>query len=62
MEKKRNATMDSGYIILTRKGNYYNWEIIKSKELAELYVAQLQNMGYDCIITTNEVELNFKYQ
>ena len=62
MEKKRNATMDSGYIILTRKGNYYNWEIIKSKELAELYVAQLKNMGYDSIITTNEVELNFKYQ
>lgn len=62
MEKKRNATMDSGYIILMKKGDFYNWEIWKSKELAEFSITQLQNMGYDCIITTNEVELNFKYQ
>jgi hypothetical protein len=54
--------MDSGYIILTKKGNFYSWEIWKSKELAEIAITQLQNMGYDCIITTNEVELNFKYQ
>jgi hypothetical protein len=45
-----------------KKGDFYNWEIWKSKELAEFSITQLQNMGYDCIITTNEVELNFKYQ
>jgi len=51
-----------GYIILTRKGNFYNWEIWKSKELAEFSITQLESMGFDCIITTKEVELNFNKQ
>ena len=51
-----------GYIILTRKGNFYNWEIIQSKEVGDSYIAQLESMGFDCIITTKEVELNFNKQ
>jgi hypothetical protein len=51
-----------GYIILTKKGNFYNWEIIQSKEVADSHIAKLESMGFDCIITTKEVELNFNKQ
>ena len=58
MERKRETILDRGYIILMRKGNFYNWEIAQTKELAESYISHLQNVGYDCIVTSREVELN----
>lgn len=62
MEKKRETKLDNltdGYIVLMRKENYYNWQIFMNKEVADLYIAQSKNLGFDVIITTNKVDLSF---
>lgn len=62
MEEKRETKLGNltdGYIILMRKGNYYNWQIFMNKEVADLYIEQSKNLGFDAIITTNKVDLSF---
>lgn len=62
MEKKRETKLDNltdGYIVLMRKENYYNWQVFMNKEVADLYIAQSKNLGFDVIITTNKVDLSF---
>lgn len=62
MEKKREtklANLMGCYIVLTRKDDYYNWEIFLNKEKADLYIKESKSMGFDYIVTTNKVDLSF---
>lgn len=62
MEEKREtklANLTSCYIVLTKKDDYYDWQIFLTKEKADLYIEQSKSMGFDYIVTTNKVDLSF---